>query len=407
MSAPTTTLRPSRVTPWLRSEEARERSARRRVMWAWGMLLLNTLTYFPRGTQPVIVPIPSTVGKLITQGSLGVALLLALSVNRRIVIRPNFFLCIITLLAISAFISAGQAAHFGTIYRTFRLAGFVATCWLLTPWWGRRDLLLVRAQLAAAYTVLGAVLVGLILAPHTARNYGRLGGALWPTPPTQVAEWAAVTTGIVIVLWLGGVYPGRLTLIVVTLSMLILLMTHTRTALVAMIGALIVASLSLFAVRARVRKLFTGATIAISVIAITASGFVTTWLARGENSKELSDLTGRTTVWSGVLNAPRDRFQDLFGFGLSNKSFNGLPIDSNWMACYNDQGLVGVVLSASAAIFLLVLAFFRARGVPRSLGLFLVTYCTIASFTEVGFSDASTYLMYMMLAGSLLVPRTT
>ena len=37
----------------------------------------------------------------------------------------------------------------------------------------------------------------------------------------------------------------------------------------------------------------------------------------------------------------------IFGFGLSNKSYNGLPVDSNWLACYLDQGLFGVVFSPS------------------------------------------------------------
>ena len=40
----------------------------------------------------------------------------------------------------------------------------------------------------------------------------------------------------------------------------------------------------------------------------------------------------------------------------------------------------------------------------RALALFLVTYCLVASFTEVGFTDASTYLLELTLAASLLVP---
>jgi len=42
--------------------------------------------------------------------------------------------------------------------------------------------------------------------------------------------------------------------------------------------------------------------------------------------------------------------------------------------------------------------------VQRALALFLVTYCLVASFTEVGFTDASTYLLDMTVAASLLVP---
>ena len=77
----------------------------------------------------------------------------------------------------------------------------------------------------------------------------------------------------------------------------------------------------------------------------------------------------------------------LFGFGLSNNSFNGLPIDSNWLATYNDQGLFGVALCVVLLLFLFITAYFQPRGVQRALALFLVTYCLVASYTETGLSQ--------------------
>ena len=88
---------------------------------------------------------------------------------------------------------------------------------------------------------------------------------------------------------------------------------------------------------------------------------------------------------------------------MSNKSFQGLPIDSNWLASYLDQGLFGIAVSAAILVFLLMTAFFQPRSVQRALGMFLTTYCLAASFTETGFSDASTYMLYVALAASLLV----
>jgi hypothetical protein len=398
-------FRPARAAPWLRTAVDAERRAERRVGLAWGMLLLNTLTYYPKTWDgaPLVVHLPSAVGKSIAQGALLVALALALSVNRRPLIRPNVFLFLLTLLVVDTLMSAGQNDHFGTFYRTFRMAAFVVTLWLLSPWWGRRDLLLVRAHLRAAFIVLGSVLLGLMIKPHSARAGGRLGGALWPTPPTQVAEFAAVTLGIVMILWLGGLYSGRITAVVVVLAAFVLIETHTRTALAAMLGAMLVGGLSLFNITARTRKLFTTGTVIASVGAITASGFITTWLARGQTGNELSHLTGRTTVWAGLLNLPRDKFQVIFGGGLSNQSYNGLPIDSNWLACYNDMGILGVLICAAMILYLIVAAFFQPRGVQRALVLFLATYCLVASFTEVGFSEVSTYMLYVTLAASLLV----
>ena len=236
------------------SPEALERSIRRRVGVAWGLLVLNTLTYYGS-----VVHIPSAVGKLITQGALPVALLVALTVNRRVMVRPNVFLCLASLLVVGALITSLQPQHFGTVYRTFRLAEFVAALWLLSPWWGRRDLLLVRCHLASLSVVLGSVILGLLVAPGRALAGGRLNGVLWSIPPTQVAHYAAITAGLVIVLWLGGQLRGRVTLVVVAAAGTILLLTHTRTALVGVVAGILVAGLSLIVAKARARKFFASA----------------------------------------------------------------------------------------------------------------------------------------------------
>jgi hypothetical protein len=364
------------------------------------------LTFYPQtwSGQPLLVPIPAALGKLVTQGALPAALLMALSANRRLRIRPNVFLCLVSLLVLEGVATITQAPYLGTVYRTFRLAEFLAVLWLLTPWWGRRDLLLLRSHLATISVVLGMVLVGLLVSPGHALAQGRLAGVLWPTPPTQVAEFAAVTIGLVVVLWLSSLLPGRVTLAVVAVAGAILLLTHTRTALVGMTAGLLAAGLSLFVGKSRVRKMFmTGAVVAL-IVAITLSRAVTAWLARGEGTQQLTNLTGRRLVWDAIVSIPRDWFQALFGFGLSNKSFQGLPIDSNWLASYYDQGLFGVAVCAAMLLFLLATAYFQPRGVQRALALFLVVYCVIASLTETGFTDASTYLLYLTLAASMLVP---
>ena len=77
---------------------------------------------------------------------------MALTVNRRLVIRPNAFLCLLILMFVEALLTLIRHEYlyetmFGTAFRTARLAGFVATLWLLTPWWGRRDMLLVRCHI--------------------------------------------------------------------------------------------------------------------------------------------------------------------------------------------------------------------------------------------------------------------
>ncbi len=383
-----------------RTAQADERFVRRRVSITWGLLFLNALTFTAGGP----LHIPGAVGKGITQGALVLAFLVALSVNRRMVVRPNVFLCLVTLLAIGAIITSMQPQYFGTIYRTFRLAGYAATLWMLTPWWGRRDLLLVRCHLKALAVVLCTVLLGLFIFPGRATAAGRLAGVIWPVAPTQVAHYAAVMIGLVVMMWLCGQLRNRVTLVVILLALAIMVLTHTRTALVGMIAGILVGGLSLIVARRRARKLFATAGVATAIVIMTLSGFISTWLARGEGTQQLTNLTGRTPVWDAVLNFPRSKFQEIFGFGLSNGSFNGLAIDSNWLVSYQEQGLWGVTICAIALLFLLVAAYFKPRGVNRAVALFLITYCLIASFTEVGFTDASTYLLELSLAASLIVP---
>ena len=378
-----------------------EHSVNIRVGIAWGLLFFNTLTFFP-GTS--FLPIPGTVGKGVAQATLPAALLVILTINRKAIVRPNVFLCLVTLLVVGTILTALEPQSLGTLYRTARMAGFVAGLWLLTPWWGRRDLLLVRCYLVALWAALGSVLLGLLVSPHHARVGGRLTGAVWPIPATQVAHYAALATGLVIVLWFCGHLRGRTTLIAGCVGGAMLLLTHTRTALAALIASLLVAGLSLIVAHARVRKLLAavGAVVAVAVMAFSAA--ITTWLARGQSAQGLNNLTGRTEVWGPLLAFPRDKFQEIFGFGLTNANFNGLSIDSNWLSSYQQEGLYGVVICAMILIFLLVTAYFQPRGVRRALALFLVTYALVASFTEDGFTEVSPYLLDLTLAASLLVP---
>ena len=339
-----------------------------------------------------------------TQGALPAAILVLLTVNRKLTVRPNFFLCLVTLLFCETVIGALAPEHFGTIYRTFRLAEFILALWLLTPWWGRNDLILVRAHLTCMSVLLISAALGIFIAPGQAFTEGRLQGIIWIIPPTQVAHYAAISTGLVIVLWFGGFMRGRTVAIMTVAFGILLILTHTRTALTGMVAGIIVAGLSMITARARVRRFFAAAATVCGIAVISASSLLSTWLARGESAQGLSSFSGRTGVWGPLLAEPRNRFQELFGFGLSNSSFDGLAIDSTWFSTYLEQGILGCVISGMMLLFLLLTAYFQPRGVKRAIALFLVTYCLIASFTEDGFSDATTYLLDMTLAASCLVP---
>jgi O-Antigen ligase len=387
------------------SQEPDERFLRRRVGLIWALLFINVLSY---QTGETIIHIPSVLGKLITQACLAAAFVLALTLNRKLIVRPNTLLTLYTILAVAALMVSvrDEVSVIGTDYRALRLLIFVATLWLLTPWWGRQDMLMLRCQMRALVIVLATVIVGMMIAPGKAFSFqGRLSGTIWSIPPTQVAHYAAAVAGMSAVLWLGGLLKRNWAIIFFVGGIGIIILTHTRTALIALLIGILVAALSMFKGRKRVRTVFLTLFIFLLLTGVVLLPALTHWFSRGQSSQEFSQLTGRTVVWGELVNAPRPIDNIIFGQGLSNDSFNGLSIDDSWLSVYLDQGLVGDVLVALIMVSLIIIAAFRPRGPDKAVALFLLVYCLIASLTETGLGQASTYLLDLTIAASLMVPR--
>ncbi|MFZ0173499.1 MAG: O-antigen ligase family protein [Acidimicrobiales bacterium] len=385
-------------------DTAAERSVRRRVGIVWGLLYFNVLTFY---TIPLVVTIPHKIGQVLTQGSLVLAVLLALTVNRRLMIRTNAFLVLSTVAAVVALaVTLRGYVGLGSDVRAIRLLAFLAVLWLLTPFWGRRDLLLLRYHLRCLFAVLASVLLGMIISPHKAFEVdGRLTGVIWPVQPPQVAHIAAVAAGLTAVLWLSGLLRRNTAVVLFLGSVGLLILTHTRTALVAMLVGVLVAGLSLFVSRRRVRKAFMTTFVIVLIGALIFLPALSSWFGRGENTQELTTLTGRTVVWSLVVNAPRPRPEVFFGYGLSNDSFDGLSIDNSWVSVYQDEGLFGDVVCGLIVLCLLLAAAFRPRSPARAIALFLIVYCLISSFTETGLGEASPFMLDLAVAAALLAPR--
>jgi hypothetical protein len=378
-------------------------SIERRVSVIWALLFFNGLAYT---AAPTIIHIPSTVGKLMTQGALCLAFLLVLTVNRGRLVRPSVILSLFTVLATLALVSSARAevgSGLGSMIRSVRFLGFMGILWLLTPWWARRDLLLVRIHLRCLIGVCGLVLLGLVVSPSRATGFqGRLSGIIWPIPPPQVAHYSAVMVGIVTVLWMSGAIRRQYAAVIVCGGLAMLILTHTRTALLGLVVGVLLSTVSLLATHRRVRR---GVAIALIVAPLAALLFapaLSSWLTRGQSSQQLHSLTGREAVWTALVHAPRSDLDRLIGAGLSNKSFNGLPIDNSWLATYQDQGLAGDLLVGAILLMLLLMAAFRPPGRERAIAIFLIMYCVVASYTETGLGDVSPYLLDLTVAASLL-----
>jgi hypothetical protein len=380
---------------------ARAKAILRSPLPVWAALFTNVLAF---SGLPTLLPIPTSIGQMVTQGALILAFLLALMANPGGVIRPNVFLVLLSALAIVALmVSIHNQFMLGSTFRASRLIGFVTVLWLLTPWWGRSDFVLLRSHIWCLRIVLGTVLVGAVLAPGSAFSYeGRLSGALWPMPPTQVAHYAAVLLGCTVVLWFGGAVRGRTALLTLFAAGAALVGAHTRTALLALTIGLVLAAGSMFIGHARVRRTAAALTVGALIAASLFAPLIVDWFWRGQSSEEATQLTGRTKVWTEILGLDRSWWGDVFGSGLSNKSFNGLSIDSNWLAVYLDQGWFGIAIDAALLLLLIFLAATHQRGIRRAVALFMITYCLVASITETGLGDASPYLLDLVVAASLL-----
>ncbi|GAB7007658.1 membrane protein [Nocardioides sp. AN3] len=373
----------------------------RRLLAAWAALFLNVLPFARAATM---LPIPTIVGQLIVQGSLALAFILALIANPRKLVRPNLYVVLITAMCLIALMTSPHNIFMrGSTFRAVRFAGFALVMWLLSPYWGRRDLALLRVHRICLIVIMVSVAAGAALAPGRAFSFqGRLAGVIWPIFPTEVAHFSAVLMGITVVLWMCKVVSTRSSALTLAIAVPAMLATHTRTALVASAAALFVASASLLLARSRARRaLLWGGLVAPCVVALFASE-LTTWFLRGQSTQEASGLTGRTAVWAAVLAHPRPLIEEIFGSGMSNLSFNGFPIDSNWVGTYLDLGMVGIVIEVALLAILLVTALLRPAGPGPAVAIFLVVYCIFSSTTQTGMSGPTGILLDLAVAAAVL-----
>ncbi|NGO08531.1 O-antigen ligase domain-containing protein [Streptomyces sp. HC44] len=374
----------------------------RLVGTVWALLILNTLGSAGAKT---IIPLPRSLIQMVTMGALVAAFALALAVNLRLRIRASAFVLLLTLLVVPSVISSvNLESGFGALFRCTRLALFIGTLWLLSRWWDG-NLTFVRHHIRMYFAVLGSVAAGLVISPGAAMPElygGRLVGALWPLTPPQIGQYAAVIIGLTVLLVLGRRTDRTSAAMVIVPSIVLLALTHTRTATLGLLIGLMLAIGSLVLTSAAARRFFTWAVLCAAVAAVGFSSLLRAWFLRGQSQEYLTSLTGRAKVWDALLAAPRTTGEKLFGMGLGDKSFGGLPIDNSWLAVYHEQGWTGVTLVTAIFVVLGGVALLRPPSLQRACAIFLISYCAIASYTEAGLGDASPYLLHLALAASLL-----
>ncbi|MER5956984.1 O-antigen ligase domain-containing protein [Streptomyces sp. NPDC001893] len=382
--------------------EARAAGTPRIVGVIWALLILNTLGSAGAET---IVPLPRSLIQMATMGALVAAFALALAVNLGLRIRSSAFVLLLTLLLVPSVISSvDMESGLGALFRCARLALFIGTLWLLTRWWDG-GMTFVRHHIRMYFAVLGLVAAGLVISPGAALPDlygGRLVGALWPLTPPQIGQYAAVIIGLTVLLVLGRRTDRTAAAVIIVPSFVLLLLTHTRTATLGLFIGLALAIGSLLLTSAAARRFFTWTVVCATVAAVGFSSALQAWFLRGQSQENFANLTGRAKVWDALLAAPRTTTEQLFGMGLGDKSFDGLPIDNSWLAVYQEQGLVGAAVVAAIILVLGGVALLRPPSLQRACAIFLISYCAIASYTEAGLGDASPYLLHLAVAASLL-----
>jgi hypothetical protein len=389
----------SRDAQPLTEEALQHRTIQRRITVIWGLLLLNVIETNGKG-----ILLPHSVARVVTQLALIAAIYLAYTLNRRLVWRPQLFLELLMAIAVAGLFIGLAVGTFHSDLRALRYIGLVFALWLMTPWFGRLDRTVLRAHLTVLLGLLGMVLLGIVVAPGRALHHGRLASTIWPITATQVAHYAAVAAGISAVAFISHTLPRRLAAVSFLVSTAILLATHTRTALAAMLVGVIVAAVSLVSTRRRARLVLAWLLALAAVTTMFLQPQVKAWVLRSPGTTQLTELSGRAKVWAPLESQPRTKAQVWFGHGFDNASFDGLPIDNSWLALYTETGLVGDILAGLGVLVLVYLVLMRPRGPSRAFAIFLILYCLVASFTETGLGLPSPYLLDLTAAAALLAP---
>ena len=375
-----------------------------RVLAAWSALFLNVLAFSGVAT---LAAHPRPSGPADHAGGAPASVVLALWANPRGLMRPNAYVVLLSVLCLLALmVSLHNSFLLGSTYRALRFAGFVAVLWLLSPHWGRRDLVLLRCHRICLSVVLASVVVGGLVAPGLAFSFeGRLAGVIWPVFPTQVAHYASVLLGTTVVLWMCRVIGGRNAAFTVGVTAARACRhSHTYRSARGRCRARVrhrqpparplAGAPDLAARRPARRGRSRGVRLRADVLAV----------ARAEHGRGCrADRPDQRLV--GRPGASRGRWtRRSSGRGCPTCPSTGWPIDSNWIGTYLDLGLVGVGIEVLILVgLLLVTALTRPSGPGRAVAIFLVVYCIFSSITETGMSGPSAYLLDLAVASASLV----
>jgi hypothetical protein len=353
------------------------------------------------------IVIPARFEQLGTATAVVIAFWLALRLNPRLQLRGSWPVWLYAMLPVIALMPAlsGSAGGLGTIARASRFIFALAALALISPVWRRDPWVMVNAHARALRLCVGAALISLAIG--LGQNHeGRLIAQLPALQPPQVGQFAALLIGLSAIQMMSHSPRLPRTLPWMIAAVAALLLSQTRTPLIASAVGLGVAVVLLAVSHSRAREVVVTLVLLGPALVLVMEPAVQAFLTRGQNDELFSTLTGRTLAWAQVDTFPRTGFQELFGIGYGDKSINGLPIDNGYLAAYHEAGKLGLVVVCIAMAVILLRAFSYPKAANRALSIYLLTFVAVASYTETGIGDMSAYVMHVLLAGILLTPLT-
>jgi hypothetical protein len=378
---------------------------RRTAAAVWILVFGSCLAW--TGRPYYVIVLPPRIEQLGTAIAVVVAFWLALKLNPRFKLKGSWPVWLYALLPVVALMPAlsGSAGGLGTIARASRFLFALIALALVAPVWRSDPWVITNAHTRALRLCIGAALISLAIGLGL-NGEGRLISQVPALQPPQVGQLAALLVGMSAIQILSHSPRLPRCSLWMVLGVVALLLSKTRTPLIAGAVALGVAILILAVSHSRAREVVVTLVLLGPALFLVLEPAVETFLSRGQNDELLSTLTGRTLAWARVHTFPRTGFQELFGIGYGDKSIDGLPIDNGYLATYHEAGKIGLVIVCVAMAVILLRAFSYPKAANRAMAIFLLTFVAVASYTETGIGDMSAYVMHVLLAGILLTPLT-
>jgi O-antigen ligase len=299
-----------------------------------------------------------------------------------------------------------------------RLARLLIGLMLLFVLWApliKRPERLLMAHLVAHLLLACTVVLSIAYRPGEAwRPVGTLGrgfrlqGVIIPMLPPRVGEVGAIVLGLAIIALVARKLPVLPAGAMIVVGGVLVALSRTRTAAAAVAFGLV---LALFLTRktwwGRLTTMLVPGLVGLVFLAVPT---LHVWLLRGQGTKQLSSLSGRTTSWRYILAEKVSLQTKIIGHGLGDKrvllrrgegDIDVMAIDNSWLGLYWETGLLAVTIVGVAMIVAWVSVLRAPTPYVKAGGALLLGYVTVASLNESGLSDLSSMTLHLLVAAAV------